>query len=162
MSQHDIGFNTGLKKWFIQDFSANRSLIIGQKHLKDSNIQIKNVMCNSTMWGDQQQPQISHGRLTFYDGNEHEIKQQGNLADSYLVTGPNKHFKFTKFENTKAILKYDLPNGVWNIDIEGNKYTTKNICGLITGKCFKDHVWFDIEPSNIYFNSYITLINPEL
>jgi len=161
MSQHDIGFNTGLKKWFVQDFTGNRSLIVGQKHLKDSDIQLENIMCNTTAWGDQQNPQISHGRLTFYDGNQQDIKQQGNLADSIRVKGSNNYFKFKKFDNTKSVLKYDVSNGIWQIEVEGNKFLTKHIAGLITGKCFKEHIWFDIEPSTIYFNTFITLYNPQ-
>ena len=160
-SQHDIGFNTGLKKWFIQDYSGNRSLMVGQKHFKDSDIQIKNTMCNTTMWGDSQQPNISHGRLTFYDGNKQVINQQGNLADSIRITGSNDFFKFTKFEGTKSVLKYDVANGIWKIEIEGNQFLTKHVTGLITGKCFKEHIWFDIEPSTIYFNTFITLYNPQ-
>ncbi len=162
MSQHDIGFNTGLKKWFIQSMTGNRSMIVGQTHVDESDITINNVMCNTTAWGDPNNPQISHGRLTYYEGNQQDTKQTGNLADSIEVTGSNKHFKFTKFQDVKSVLKYDIQNAVWSIQIEDNTFVTKRICGLITGKCFKNHVWFDIEPSTIYFNTFITLYNPEL
>ena len=162
MSQHDIGFNTGIMKWFVTSFSGNRSVILGQNHIENSNLKLKDVMCNTYHWGDQQNPEISHGRLTFYDGNQIEIKATGNLADSYTVTGTDRHFKFTKFMNKSAILKYDLKNAVWKIKIDGNEFITRNIVGLITGVVEKKHVWFDIEPSNIYFSSIITLINPEL
>jgi len=162
MSQHDIGFNTVLKKWFIQGFSGNRSVMLDMNMIKNSNIKLTNVMCNTYHWGDQQNPEISHGRLTFYDGNQQIIKATGNLADSFEVTGKDINFKFIKIMNKASILKYDLPNGVWNINIDGNFFTTRNIVGIVSGVPEKTHIWFKIKPSNIYFNSIITLYNPEL
>jgi len=142
--------------------TGNRSLVIGMNTINESNLKLENVMCNTYHWGDQQNPAISHGRLTFFDGNQHDIKQTGNLVDSYNVKGLEKHFKFAIFKNKAAVIKYDLQNAVWFIKIDGNDYVTKNIVGIISGVTEKNHVWFDIEPSNIYFNSTITLINPEL
>jgi len=162
MSQHDIGFNTGIMKWFVTSFSGNRSVILGQNHVDNSNIKLKDVMCNTYHWGDQQNQEISHGRLTFYDGNQINIKATGNLADSYNVTGSDRHFKFAKFKNKASILKYDLPNAVWHLMIDGNDFVTRNIVGIISGVPEKKHIWFDVEPSDIYFNSTITLFNPEL
>jgi len=124
---------------------------------------VDNVMCDSYSWGPQQGQDpnlISHGRLRFYDGNEQTIDSQGAFSKTAQIKGPMLPFKFQQLKGP-AIIKYNLPNMTWTLTIQGNDYTTRNIVGLITGKPQKDRIRFDIEESNIYFNSYITLINPD-
>jgi len=160
MSQFDIGFNTGMKKWFVQGYSATR-FTTAIHHLADSNLKLVNTMCDTYSWPDGQNPQITHGRLRFYSDAKQEIKAKGDLADSYTVTGPNEPFKFLKLHG-KTVLKYNIPTMTWSFTIDGNEYTTKNIVGKITGEAEKERIRFDVEESDIYFNSYITLIGAEL
>ena len=160
MSQFDIGFNTSMLKWFVQGYTDSRAMS-SMNHINNSNIKLDKVMCDTYAWGgDQQNPDVTHGRLRYYSGPTQELKATGNLADSFKVTGDKTPFKFLKLHG-KAVLNYNVSNMTWNIIIDGNTFTTKNIVGLITGETEKKHIRFDIEESTIYFNTFITLINPD-
>ncbi len=157
MGQTDIGFNTGLKKWFIQGMNDSRH-VLGQVHLKDSNITLKNVVCDTYAWADQQQDGLTHGRLRYYDGTKQEIQGTSALAESVKIEGDMQPFKFVKLHG-KAILKYNIQNLSWSLIIDGNEYITKNIVGKISGTTQKDKIRFLIDESDFLFNTYITLIN---
>jgi len=125
--------------------------------------QLNNVMCDTYAWGPQQGQDpnlISHGRIRYYDGNEQVISSEGAYSKSTKIEGTMQPFKFQRLKGP-AILKYNLPNMTWTLTIQGNDYTTKNVVGKISGEPQKDRIRFNIEDSEFYFNSYITLINPD-
>ncbi len=160
MSQFDIGYNTGMKKWFVQSMDDARQLT-NMNHIENSNLTLKDVMCDTYAWGaSPETPNITHGRIRFYSGPKQEMKATGNLADSFEIKDNRQPFKFLKLHG-KADINYNIANMTWNLFIDGNQFTTKNIVGIMTGETQKDKIRFNLEESDIYFNTFITLINPD-
>lgn len=157
----EIGFEVGLKKWFVQSWSKNR-WNRGQIIVKDSCIKLDNVICDTYSWADSHNELLSHGRLRFYEGNDITIKQNEAIANSIHVEGKDK-LNFTKYHSKKALLKYNISSMSWTLILDdGKELETCDIKGIINVEVTDEPiraVLFDVE---ILYSWFVTLINCNL
>ena len=160
-SQFDLGFDTGKKLWFIQGFNPTR-WGNGMIQVRDANIELKNVLCDTYSYPDPRTDTISHGRIRFYGGNKIETIGDESVFNSVKITGSDNKFNFIEIQGKKVLLKYNLPSMDWEIDIDGTKLITKDIKGPFTGTLLKDKLRFVLKDVKILYSNLVTLIDPEL
>lgn len=165
MTQTDIGFDTGKKLWFIQSWTDNR-IFLGLQLVKDSNIKLNNVLCDTYAWAPNTQAgesaTTSHGRFRFSEGDI-EIKRDDAIAQSIKIKGLNDTLQLIEFNPNKIIVQYNLPSMDWTLDMDGNRFITMNLVGVLTGSLLKEKLRFVIEnPKSVLYSSAITIINSNL
>lgn len=165
MTQTDIGFDTTKKLWFLQSFTDNRQFL-GLQLVKDSNMTLDKVLCDTYAWPANPQtgesPTISHGRFRFSEGDI-DIKRNDAIAQSIKITGLNPILQFMEFTPKKIIVQYNLPSMDWTLEMDGNKFVTMNLVGILTGTLMKEKLRFVIEePDSVLYSNAITIINSNL
>jgi len=161
LSQFDIGFDTGKKLWFVQGCGATRH-ILSTMFVRDSNITLKNVMCDTYAWPEPNAEHISHGRLRFYGGNKIAAKGDEAVLSEITVNGNGDKWHFIELHGKNVIIKYNLPSMDWELDIDGTKLISKDIKGLLTGTIQKDKLRFELHDVHILYSNIVSLIDPEL
>ena len=160
-SQFDLGFDTGKKLWFIEASGPTRWKN-STFYVKNANINFENVMCDGYGWGDPRSPDISHMRFRFYGGNKIETHGDESVLDELSVKGAPNKFYFQEMFGNLVLIKAVLPSMEWEIDIDGNKYITKDIKGPLTGTLMKNKLRFILKDVRLLYSNLVTLINPEL
>lgn len=165
MTQTDIGFDTGKLLWFIMSFTDNR-IFLGQQLVKDGNIKLDRVLCDSYAWGPNvnggESPTISHGRLRFSEGKV-DIERSDAIAESIKITGMADKLQFMEFNPSIIRVQYNIPSMDWTLEMDGNKYVTMNLVGVLSGDLAKEKKRFVIEkPQSVLYSNAITIINSNL
>ena len=130
--------------------------------VKNANVNLENVMCDGYGWGDVRTPEISHMRLRFYGGNKIEAHGEESILDEINVKGPPNKFYFQEMFGNTVLIKAILPSMEWEIDVDGNKYITKDIKGYLTGTLMKNKLRFVLKNTRLLYSNLVTLVNPEL
>lgn len=165
MTQTDIGFDTVKKLWFIQSFTDNRQFL-GLQLIQDANLKLDKVLCDSYAWGANAQAgesvTMSHGRLRFSEGKI-DIDRTDAIAKAVTIKGENPVIQFMEMTPKKIIIQFNLPSMDWTLEMDGNKYITMNLVGILTGGLMKDKLRFIIEsPKSVLYSNAITIINSNL
>lgn len=156
----EIGYEVGLKKWFLQSWSKNR-WNRGQVIVKDSCIRLNNVVCDTYSWADSHNELLSHGRFRFYSGNDIIIKQNDSIADSIHIKGKEK-LEFKKYNVKKALLKYNISSMSWTILFDDKELETCDIKGVINVEAMEDPIRVILYDVEILYSWLVTLINCKL
>jgi hypothetical protein len=160
MTQTDIGFETARKLWYIESLTDNRQFL-GVQLVKDSNIQLDNVIVDTYAWKHEKYSNASNGRLRFFD-DPVTIVKTGAIADSIVVEG-DSDFVFTKLPAGDVEVKFNLESMDWTITIDGEDYVTRNFAGKISGGLINDRKRFVIkQPESVLHSMEMTLINSNL
>lgn len=160
-SQFDIGFDTVKRLWFIEGSGSTRwkySMLF----VKGANIKLENVMCNTYSWADPRTERISHQRIRFYGENKIETHGDESIMDEINVQGKPNKFYFNEMFGETVIIKALLHSMEWELEIDGNKYVTKDIVGLYSATLMKEKLRMVLKNVRILYSNQITLINPEL
>ena len=160
-SQFDLGFDTGKKLWFIEASGPTRWKD-STLYVKDANINLDHVMCDGYGWGDPRSPDISHMRLRFYGGNKIESHGEESVLEEANITGPQNKFNFIEMKGNLVLIKAILPSMEWEIDVDGNKFITKDIKGPLSGTIMKNRLRFVLKNVRLLYSNLVTLIDPEL
>jgi len=160
--QNDIGFNTELRKWFISTWSATRWQK-GLFYIANQGLNLKNVTIDTYSYPDQNNREISHGRLRFYEGSDMTMHANGNDFDSVNIQGKTAVVDFEKISSSKTRIKYNINDMTWTIEADGKNYVTKDIRGKISGTFLETPIRFEFkEPVEFLYSPLIALFGTNL
>tara|TARA_R110000803_G_scaffold38624_1_gene83552 strand:- start:102 stop:596 length:495 start_codon:yes stop_codon:yes gene_type:complete len=159
-SQADIGFDTRVKKWFIQFLGNTRWFL--NIHVISKNLELDNVIIDTYCWADTGDEQLTHGRFRFY---ENDTKIKGNITsnniDDVFISSKDK-VKLIKFIGIPTIW-YNIKKMTWTIKIGKHELITRDIKGSLTGNISTEpRCFIGTKKVIIYHSELVSLIDVEI